>query len=50
MEITEVNKKIVQRFYELVEQENYAEAKNFVIRILFFIFKWIHRFMEQTVL
>ena len=27
MEITEVNKKIVQRFYELVEQENYAEAK-----------------------
>lgn len=39
MEITEVNKKIVQRFYELVEQENYAEAKKLCHKDFVFYFQ-----------
>ena len=39
MEIAEVNKKIVQRFYELVEQENYAEAKKLCHKDFVFYFQ-----------
>lgn len=39
MEITDVNKKIVRRFYELVEQENYEEAKKLCHKDFIFYFQ-----------